>query len=98
MAEPSENKKEMLKQIIKQLHGGAKPEEVKERFKGILEGVTRPSGSLQRTTWKRKGGNTSRKPDLHSKEGTRDNTEAFGGAKLSRSQGPPGGGKEPDSR
>ncbi|MDH5703776.1 MAG: DUF438 domain-containing protein, partial [Aigarchaeota archaeon] len=30
----------MLKQIIKQLHGGAKSEDVKERFKGILEGVT----------------------------------------------------------
>jgi len=40
MAEPSENKKEMLKQIIKQLHGGVKSEEVKQRFKGILEGVT----------------------------------------------------------
>lgn len=40
MAEPNENRKEMLKQIIKQLHSGAKSEKVKERFKGILEGVT----------------------------------------------------------
>lgn len=40
MAEPNENRKEMLKQIIKQLHGGAKSEEIKQRFKGILEGVT----------------------------------------------------------
>jgi len=40
MTQSSENKKETLKQIIRQLHAGAKPEEVKERFRDVLEGTT----------------------------------------------------------
>lgn len=35
-----EDKKRMLKELIKQLHGGASPEEVKERFKQVLEGIS----------------------------------------------------------
>ena len=33
-------KKEMLKEVIRQLHAGASPQEVKERFKQVLEGVS----------------------------------------------------------
>jgi len=36
----SENRKEILKKLIMQLHAGASPEEVKERFKQVLEGIT----------------------------------------------------------
>lgn len=35
-----ENKKRMLKELIKQLHAGASPQEVKERFKQDLEGIS----------------------------------------------------------
>jgi PAS domain S-box-containing protein len=35
-----ESKKKMLKEIIKQLHSGAPPDEVKERFRQVLEGVS----------------------------------------------------------
>jgi PAS domain S-box-containing protein len=35
-----ERKKKMLKEIIKQLHSGAPPDEVKERFRQVLEGVS----------------------------------------------------------
>jgi DUF438 domain-containing protein len=35
-----ENKKRMLKEIIKQLHSGVPPEEVKDRFRQVLEGVS----------------------------------------------------------
>jgi len=34
------SKKEMLKEVIRQLHAGASPQEVKERFKQVLEGVS----------------------------------------------------------
>ena len=34
------DKKRVLKEIIKQLHSGVPPEEVKERFRQVLEGVT----------------------------------------------------------
>jgi len=40
MKEMTKNKKEMLKELIKQLHAGVSPEEVKERFKQALEGVS----------------------------------------------------------
>ena len=36
----SEDKKEMLKEIIKQLHAGVPPEKVKEKFKKILENTS----------------------------------------------------------
>jgi PAS domain S-box-containing protein len=36
----SEDKKKMLKEIIKQLHAGASPQEVKEKFKHILKGTS----------------------------------------------------------
>ncbi|MCP8303995.1 MAG: DUF438 domain-containing protein [archaeon] len=36
----NENKKELLKELIRQLHAGASPQEVKERFKRVLEGVS----------------------------------------------------------
>jgi hypothetical protein len=36
----TENKKRMLKELIKQLHVGASPSEVKERFKQVLEGIS----------------------------------------------------------
>jgi PAS domain S-box-containing protein len=36
----SEKKKKMLKEIISQLHAGLPPQEVKERFKQVLEGVS----------------------------------------------------------
>jgi DUF438 domain-containing protein len=35
----AENKKKMLKELMKQLHAGALPMEVKEKFKQVLEGV-----------------------------------------------------------
>jgi len=34
------SKKEMLKEVIRQLHAGASPEEVKENFRQVLEGVS----------------------------------------------------------
>ena len=40
MKEMTKNKKEILKELIKQLHAGVSPEEVKERFKRALEGVS----------------------------------------------------------
>ena len=40
MNEMSEDKKKMLKEIIRQLHAGASPQEVKERFKQVLESVS----------------------------------------------------------
>lgn len=36
----SEDKKNALKNIIKQLHAGAPPQEVKEKFRDVLEGVS----------------------------------------------------------
>ncbi len=36
----SRGKKEMLKEVIRQLHAGASPQEVKERFRQVLEGVS----------------------------------------------------------
>jgi len=38
--EMAENKKKMLKEVIMQLHAGASPQEVKERFRQVLEGVS----------------------------------------------------------
>jgi len=40
MSELAENKKRMLKELIKQLHAGASPRGVKERFKQVLEGIS----------------------------------------------------------
>jgi PAS domain S-box-containing protein len=40
MNEMPEDKKRMLKEIIKQLHAGASPQEVKERFRQVLESVS----------------------------------------------------------
>jgi hypothetical protein len=40
MSKTSENRKKMLKEIIAQLHAGIPPQEVKERFKRVLEGVS----------------------------------------------------------
>ncbi len=39
MAKESTNKKKMLKEVIKELHGGASPKEVKEKFKEVLKGT-----------------------------------------------------------
>lgn len=36
----NEDRKKMLKEIIKQLHSGVPPQEVKERFRQVLEGIT----------------------------------------------------------
>ena len=36
----NEHKKEVLKEMIKKLHDGANPEDIKENFKEMLEGVT----------------------------------------------------------
>lgn len=36
----AEDRKKVLKEILKQLHAGAQPQEVKERFKQFLEGVS----------------------------------------------------------
>jgi len=38
--ELTENKKKMLKELIKQLHAGESPQEVKEGFKQVLEGIS----------------------------------------------------------
>ena len=40
MRKMTENKKKMLKELIKQLHAGAPPQEVKERFKQFIEDAT----------------------------------------------------------
>jgi len=40
MSEMTENKKRMLKEVLQQLHAGASPQEVKERFRQVLEGVS----------------------------------------------------------
>lgn len=40
MDEKAENKKRMLKEVIKQLHDGASPKEVKEKFRQVLEGTS----------------------------------------------------------
>jgi PAS domain S-box-containing protein len=40
MGKKAEDKKEMLKEVIKQLHDGASPKEVKEKFKQVLEGTS----------------------------------------------------------
>jgi len=40
MSESIEDRKKMLKELIKQLHAGASPQEVKERFKKVLEGIS----------------------------------------------------------
>jgi len=40
MSELTENKERVLKEIIARLHAGVSPEEVKERFKQVLESVT----------------------------------------------------------
>jgi PAS domain S-box-containing protein len=37
MAKENANKKKMLKEVIKELHGGASPTEVKEKFKQVLK-------------------------------------------------------------
>jgi hypothetical protein len=39
MSELAEDRKKMLKELIKQLHSGASPEQVKEKFKDVLKGV-----------------------------------------------------------
>ena len=36
----TENKKRMLKELIRQLYAGASPQEVSERFKQVLEGIS----------------------------------------------------------
>jgi len=40
MGEPASEKKKMLKEMIKQLHSGAVPQEVKQRFKQVLATVS----------------------------------------------------------
>ncbi|MBX5327293.1 MAG: DUF438 domain-containing protein [Candidatus Bathyarchaeia archaeon] len=40
MSEIAEQRKKILKEIIKRLHEGASPEEVKEKFKHVLEGTS----------------------------------------------------------
>jgi len=40
MSEMIENKKRMLKEAIKQLHAGVSPQEVKQRFRQVLESVS----------------------------------------------------------
>jgi hypothetical protein len=39
MAKESASKKKMLKEVIKELHGGASPTEVREKFKEVLKGT-----------------------------------------------------------
>jgi PAS domain S-box-containing protein len=39
MAKENANKKKMLKEVVKELHGGASPTEVKEKFKKVLKGT-----------------------------------------------------------
>jgi len=40
MNEITGNKKRMLKKVIMQLHAGFSPQEVKERFRHVLEGIS----------------------------------------------------------
>jgi DUF438 domain-containing protein len=40
MKKMAEEKKKMLKEMIKQLHAGVSPQEVKDRFRQVLEGVS----------------------------------------------------------
>jgi DUF438 domain-containing protein len=40
MSEMTEEKKKMVKDVIKQLHAGVSPQEVKERFKRFLEDIS----------------------------------------------------------
>jgi len=40
MSKTIEDKKTVLKEVIKQLHAGASPQEVKEKFRHVLEGVS----------------------------------------------------------
>jgi uncharacterized protein len=40
MSDKVEDKKKMLKEVIKRLHDGESPQKVKERFKQVLEGTT----------------------------------------------------------
>lgn len=40
MSEMPENKKKLIKEMIKQLHAGASPQEVKERFKQVLASIS----------------------------------------------------------
>ena len=40
MSKLSGDERERLKELIRQLHAGASPEEVKERFKEVLEGIS----------------------------------------------------------
>ena len=40
MSEMNAEKKKMLKEMIKQLHDGVPPEQVKEKFKQVLEGTS----------------------------------------------------------
>jgi PAS domain S-box-containing protein len=37
---PEEERRKILKEVLEQLHAGASPEEVKEKFKRVLEGVS----------------------------------------------------------
>lgn len=40
MAELNEDKKKILKELIKQLHAGVSPQEIKEKFKQVLEQIS----------------------------------------------------------
>jgi len=40
MSEIAEQRKKIIKEVIKRLHAGASPEEVKEKFKHVLEGTS----------------------------------------------------------
>jgi DUF438 domain-containing protein len=40
MSDLTGNKKKALKELIEKLHAGAKPDEIKERFKEILKDVS----------------------------------------------------------
>jgi len=40
MAEMSEDKKRIVKEVIMRLHSGASPQEVKEKFRQVLEGIS----------------------------------------------------------
>jgi DUF438 domain-containing protein len=40
MSDLTANKKKPLKELIEKLHAGAKPDEIKERFKEILKDVS----------------------------------------------------------
>ena len=39
MSDLAENRKKALRELIEKLHAGAKPEEIKERFKEVLRDV-----------------------------------------------------------